>query len=65
MVSCATVGAYSTSLLTGSVSSSSSVVPPQWLISTTYSLVHDARVKLYDIEEHGILILAVVLFASV
>ena len=40
MMSCATVGAYSSSVLTGSVSSSS-LVSPQWLVATNYSLVHD------------------------
>ena len=33
--------ANSSSVLTGSVSSAS-VVTPQWLIATNYSLVHDA-----------------------
>ena len=45
MVSCAMVGAYSSSVLTGSVSSSS-VVPPRWLIAMNYSLVHDAMLQI-------------------
>ena len=42
IISCGVVGVYS---LTGSVSSSSGEVPPQLLVATNYSLVHDARVK--------------------
>ena len=45
MVSCAMVGAYSSSALIGSVSYHLvHVVPPQWLVATNYSLVHDAMI---------------------
>ena len=53
MMSCATVGAYSSSVLTGSVSSSSSVVTPQWLVAISYLLAHYAMSCIYVIEEHG------------
>ena len=63
MMSCTMVGAYSSSVLTGSVSSSS-VVPPQWLVATNYSLVHDAMGLRFMSLKSMVFQLLVVLFAS-